>query len=119
MKGPTQGRTGHFRVADWPGGTRQVLLRFEMTGNNTVGVQNFRVDADYHDPLAAQTIHPFRVVHRWTEQGQAKTHTELITKLPAKYAIRTSTDPEMVSVTYEMAATRLAPSARWADLSPR
>ncbi len=90
-----------------------------MTGNNTVGVQNFRVDADYHDPLAAQTIHPFRVVHRWTEQGQAKTHTELITKLPAKYAIRTSTDPEMVSVTYEMAATRLAPSARWADLSPR
>ena len=106
MKGPTQGRTGHFRVADWPRGTRRVLLRFEMTGNNTVGVQNFWVDADYRDPLAAKTIHPFRVFHRWTEQGQAKTHTELITKLPAEYAIRTSTDPEMVSVAYEMAATR-------------
>jgi hypothetical protein len=106
MKGPTQGRTGHFRVADWPGGTRKVLLRFEMTGNNTVGVQNFRVDADYRDPLAATTIHPFRVVHRWTEHGQAKTHTELITKLPAKYAITTRDDPEMVSVAYEMAATR-------------
>ena len=106
MKGPTQGRTGHFRVADWPRGTRKVLLRFEMTGNNTVGVQSFRVDADYRDPLAARTIHPFRVVHRWTEQGQAKSHTELITKLPAKYAIRTSSDPEMVSVTYEMAASR-------------
>ena len=45
-----------------------------MTGNNTVGVQNFRVNADYRDPLAAPTIHPFRVVHRWTEHGQAKTH---------------------------------------------
>jgi hypothetical protein len=106
MKGPTQGRTGHFRVADWPRGTRHVLLRFAMTGNNTVGVQSFRVDADYRDPLAAKTIHPFRVVHRWTEQGAAKTYTELITKLPARYAIRTSSDPEMVSVAYEMAATR-------------
>jgi len=106
MKGPTQGRTGRFRVADWPRGTRQVLLRFEMTGNNTVGVQSFRVDADYRDPLAATTIHPFRVVHRWTEQGQAKPHSELITKLPVKYAIRTSGEPEMVSVAYEMAATR-------------
>ncbi len=106
MKGPTQGRTGHFRVTDWPRGTRQVLLRFSMTGNNTVGVQSFRVDADYRDPLAAKTIHPFHVVHRWSEQGQAKTHTELITKLPAKYAIRTSAEPDMVSVAYEMAATR-------------
>lgn len=106
MNGPTQGCTGHFRVADWPKGTRNVLLRFELTGNNTAGVQNFRVDADYRDPLAAQTIHPFRVIHRWTEQGQAKTHKELITKLPAKYAIRTSGNPEMVSVASEMAATR-------------
>ena len=70
------------------------------------GPRDARVDADYRDTLAATTIHPFRVVHRWTEHGQAKTHTELITKLPAKYAIRTSGEPEMVSVAYEMAATR-------------
>ena len=38
-KGSTQGRTGHFRVADWPRGTRKVLLRFEMTGNSTVGAE--------------------------------------------------------------------------------
>ncbi|MGC8638760.1 MAG: hypothetical protein ACP5XB_02645 [Isosphaeraceae bacterium] len=106
MNGPTQGRTGHFRVNDWPRGTRQVLLRFEMTGNNTAGVQSFRVDADYRDPLASQTIRPFRVVHRWTEAGKPKTHTETITKLPARYAIRTNDEPEMVSVTYEMEATR-------------
>ena len=106
MKGPTQGRTGHFRVNDWPRGTRKVLLRFEMTGNNTAGVQSFRVDADYRDPLAATTFPPFRVVHRWTELGKTMTHSETITRLPAKYAIRTSTDPDMVSVSYEMAASR-------------
>ena len=106
MNGPTQGRTGHFRVNDWPRGTRKVLLRFELTGNNTAGVQSFRVDADYRDPLASTTFRPFRVVHRWTEQGKPKTHAETITKLPAKYAIRTNSDPEMVSVSYEMAAAR-------------
>jgi hypothetical protein len=106
MKGPTQGRTGHFRIADWPTGTRKVLLRFELTGNNTAGVQSFRVDADYRDPLAARRVSPFRVVHQWTEQGRPKTHTETITKLPTRYSIRTTADPEMVSVSYEMPATR-------------
>jgi hypothetical protein len=46
IAGPTQGRTEHIRVDRWPTGTRKALLRFELTGNNTVGVQNFRVDAD-------------------------------------------------------------------------
>jgi hypothetical protein len=105
MKGPTQGRTGHFVVRDWPRGTRKVMLRFELTGNNTAGVQSFRIDADYRDPLAAHTVPPFRVIHRWTEQGKPKVHAETITRLPAKYAIRTAADPEMVSVSYEMAAT--------------
>ena len=103
--GPTQGRTEHFRVDDWPRGTRQVHLRFEMTGNNTAGIQSFRVDADYRDPLASKALRPFCVVHHWTEAGKPKIHTETITKLPAVYVIRTSGEPEMVSVTYEMAAT--------------
>ena len=34
----------------------KALLRFEMTGNNTIGVLSFRVDADYRDPLAARGI---------------------------------------------------------------
>jgi hypothetical protein len=66
LAGPTQGRTEHIRVANWPPGVRKTLLRFSMTGNNTAGVQSFRVDADYRDPLAARTFRPFRVVHRWT-----------------------------------------------------
>jgi len=106
MVGPTQGRTEHFRVSKWPPRTRKVLLRFEMTGNNTAGVQSFRVDADYRDPMASKTVRPFRVVHRWQEGTQSKSHTETIGRLPAKYTIPAGAEPEMVSVSYEMAATR-------------
>jgi len=106
MKGPTQGRTGHFRVGEWPRGTRKVQLRFEFTGNNTAGVQHFRVDADYRDPMAAKGVRPFRVVHRWTEGGKDRSHTENITRVPATYAIQARSDPEMVSVSYEMPASR-------------
>jgi hypothetical protein len=105
MNGPTQGRTGHYRVNDWPRGTRKVLLKFDFAGNNTVGVQHFRVDADYRDPMAAKGVRPFRVVHRWTEGGKELSHTEEITRLPAKYAIQARSDPEMVSVSYEMPAS--------------
>jgi hypothetical protein len=106
MAGPTQGRTGHFRVADWPPGTRKVLLRFELTGINTSGVMSFRADADYRDPLAALQFRPFRVVHRWKEGGKAKEHAATIRKLPSSYAIPAGAEPEMVSVSYDMAAGR-------------
>ena len=75
LHGPTQGRTEHIRVDKWPARTRKVLLRFTMTGDNTAGVQSFRIDADYRDPMAAGTIRPFQVVHRWKEGGRPKAHT--------------------------------------------
>jgi hypothetical protein len=106
MTGPTQGRTEHYRVARWPPRTRKVLLRFELTGNNTAGVQSFRVDADHRDPLAASSPRPFRVVHVWKEGRETRSHSETITRLPARYTIQAGADPEMVSVSYEMAATR-------------
>jgi len=106
MVGPTQGRTEHFRVAKWPPRTRKALLRFSMTGNNTVGVQSFRVDADYRDPMASKTVRPFRVVHRWNEGAQNKSHSETIARLPARYMIPAGAEPQMVSVSYEMPATR-------------
>ena len=54
INGPTPGTTRTFRVADWPAGTRNVLLRFALSGNNTIGLMSFRIDADYRDPLAAK-----------------------------------------------------------------
>ncbi len=104
MAGPTQGRTHHVRVDDWPAGVRRALLRFEMTGNNTIGVQSFRVDADYRDPLAAKAMTPFRVVHRWNEAGKTHEHAETIDRLPRSYAIEAGDGPEIVSVSCEMPA---------------
>jgi hypothetical protein len=99
MAGPTQGRTHHVRVDDWPAGVRKALLRFELTGNNTIGVQSFRVDADYRDPLAAKAFRPIRVVHRWKEGSEARSHAEVITRLPTSYVIEAGDDPEILSVT--------------------
>ncbi len=86
--------------------TRKVLLRFEMTGNNTAGVQSFRVDADYRDPMAAPTVRPFRVVHRWKEGSENKSHSETIERVPAEYVIEAGPNVEMISVRYEMGTNR-------------
>lgn len=107
IAGPTPGTTKYFRFTAIPAHTRKALLRYEMTGNNTIGIFTFRLDADYKDPLAAASasaplVRPFTVVHRWTENGQAKTARTLVTKLPFTYKIDTAADPEMVSVSYEM-----------------
>lgn len=104
IAGPTAGVTQYFRSGDVPAGAKKALLRYELTGNNTIGIMSFRVDADYKDPLAGKAVRPFQVVHRWKENGQEKTHKETIDKLPASYKINANAAPEMVSVTYEMAA---------------
>ncbi len=107
IAGPTPATTRYFRFTGIPAHTRKALLRYEMTGNNTVGVFTFRADADYQDPLAPQTgkpFQPFVVTHRWRESGQEKTARTLVSKLPFSYKIDTAADPEMVSVSYEMPA---------------
>ena len=104
IMGPTQGKTGRFQFAAWPVGTKKALLRFELTGNNTVGLLSFRVDADYRDPLAAGEFRPFQVVHRWMEGGREKRHVQSITQLPVTYTIDAGREPEMSSVAYEMPA---------------
>jgi hypothetical protein len=106
MAGPTQGRTHHVRVDDWPKGVRKALLRFELTGNNTIGVQSFRVDADYRDPIASASPRPFQVVHRWKEAGKDRSHEQTIRGLPTSYTIEAGAEPEMVSVSYRMPANR-------------
>lgn len=103
IAGPTPGTTRYFRITALPAHTRRALLRYEMTGNNTVGVFSFRADADYRDPLAASgAFQPFVVMHRWKENGQEKMARTTVTKLPFTYRIDTNADPEMVSVSYEM-----------------
>jgi hypothetical protein len=103
VDGPTPGTTRSVRAAEWPAGTRRALLRFELAGNNTIGILSFRVDADYRDPLAT-TSRPFDVVHRWTEGGRPRRHVRHITALPMTYTVEAGAEPEMVSVSATMPA---------------
>jgi len=103
ITGPTPGRTDYFRFTNIPAKTRTALVRYELSGNNTIGILSFRIDADYRDPLAAQAVRPFEVIHRWHENGQEKTHTQPVDKLPLTYAINTAAVPEMAAVTVRMA----------------
>jgi hypothetical protein len=102
--GPTAGRTEYVRWSKIPSGKMNAMLRFELSGNNTVGILSFRIDADFSDPRAARTFLPFVVVHRWLENGKEKSHREAIHHLPTTYSVQTDADPEMVSVSYDMPA---------------
>lgn len=105
LSGPTPATTGAFRFDDLPAGTRKALLRFELTGNGTIGIFSFRVDADYRDPLAATVARPFQVVHRWAEGGREASHTETVRTLPTTYRIDAGAGTETTSVAYEMPAS--------------
>jgi hypothetical protein len=104
LAGPTAGTTQFHRFKDVPAGVKHALLRYEMTGNNTVGILSFRIDVDYKDPKAASEARPFYVVHRWQENGKPMEHREKIARLPAKYTIDAGDEPKMTSVSYEMPA---------------
>jgi hypothetical protein len=104
LAGPTPGRTDTFHISRLPAGTRKALVRYELSGNNTIGIFNFRIDADYKDPLAAPAFRPFHVVHRWKENGQEKSYRARVARLPFSYTINAAAAPEMVSVTFEMTA---------------
>jgi hypothetical protein len=102
IAGPTPGYTAYFRCTAIPRGTRKALLRYQLSGNNTVGIFSFRVDADYKDPLAARGHRPFDVVYRWKENGKEKSYRATVKKLPSTFRITTKAEPEMVSVTCAM-----------------
>lgn len=103
IAGPAQGRTEYFRFDTVPPGATRAQLRYEMTGNNTVGVLSFRVDADYRDPTAAG-FQPFDIVHHWREGAEKKERRETVSRLPHQYRITTAAEPEMLSVEYRMPA---------------
>ncbi len=104
ISGPTPGTTRYFKFDTVPPKSRKALLRYELTGSNTVGIFTFRVDADYRDPLASTNFHPFTVTHRWKENGEAKSRSAVVSKLPFSYQIEAQSEPEMVSVECGMPA---------------
>ena len=89
---------------------QQAQVRFELTGNNTVGLFSFRVDADYLDPQAAPRFRPFDVIYRWKENGQEKAQQTRVTAMPFRYRIDAAGSPEMQSVTCAMPASEKSSS---------
>lgn len=106
ISGPTQGQTEYFRFDKIPSGVKRALVRFLLEGRKwgTVGLANFRVDADYRDLLAARKKCPFTVMHHWRENGAEKSFSQKIETLPFAYFIPVAVEPEMISVSYQMPA---------------
>jgi hypothetical protein len=104
LAGPTPGRTDALRLAGLPQGVTRALVRYELSGTNTIAMYSFRIDADYRDPLATANASPFAVIYRWKEDGHLKSHRAWVTHLPFTYTIETTSEPEMESVTCEMPA---------------
>jgi hypothetical protein len=98
IAGPTPGTTRSFAFKPADTAARRALMRFELTGNNTVGIFNFRLDADYEDPRASP-LRSLVVVHRWSEGGREKVLERRIEALPATYTIEAAEEPVMGSVT--------------------
>ena len=99
LAGPTPGKSGYHRFTPKKDATK-ALLRFAMTGNNTVGLLSFRVDVTYVDPRTTAKPAPFFVTHRWKENGKPMEKRMKVESLPMKYTIDAAGEVEMVSVTY-------------------
>jgi hypothetical protein len=102
LTGPTPGKSEYHRFKPKKQDVTSALLRFTMTGNNTVGILSFRADVTYVDPRATTKPTPFYVTHRWKESGKPMERRVKVASLPTTYTIDAAGDVEMESVTYEM-----------------
>jgi hypothetical protein len=99
--GPTRGNCTYVVFSDVPAGVRQALVRYAGTRRNTTGIFNFRIDADYREPLGG--FRPVRVTYKWEEDGQTKQDVHVARKPREKYAIHCAAKPVMKSIVLELA----------------
>jgi hypothetical protein len=99
--GPTAGDCKYVTFDQVPTGTREALVRFAATSRNATGIFNFRIDADYAEPLGG--FRPVRVKYGWEEGGTAKEHVHVARKPAETYSIRCDGKPVMKSIVLELA----------------
>jgi hypothetical protein len=99
--GPTRGNCTYVVFSDVPASVRQALVRYTGTRRNTTGIFNFRIDADYREPLGG--YRPVRVTYRWEEDGQPKKDVHVARKPRERYTIRCVAKPAMKSIVLELA----------------
>src|SRR5207244_7610833 len=99
--GPTPGNCQYVVFSDVPAGKRQVLVRYVGTNKSATGIFNFRIDADYQEPLGG--FRPVRVTYAWEEDGQPKRDVHVARGPQETYTIRCAAKPLMKSVVLELA----------------
>ena len=101
IPGPFTGYSRYVRFTDVAPGTRKILVRYELNGREQlgVGIFVFRVDVDYHDPLAG--ARPVKVTYDWREEGGARKDERIIDRFPTTFTIRAEGTPIMKALTIE------------------
>jgi hypothetical protein len=101
LSGPVVMMGHSVTVSDVPAGTRTALVRYAGTQVNTAAVLNFRIDADYLEPLGG--FRPVRVTYVWEENGTEKRHEHTAAVPNDSYTIPCAAVPVMKSLSLELA----------------
>ncbi|MBA3708825.1 MAG: hypothetical protein H0W83_08420 [Planctomycetes bacterium] len=99
--GQVAGNCAYSESTAIPPGARSALVRFSGTQNNTCGIFDLRIDADYREPRGG--FRPVAITYRWTEDGAAKEDVHIARSPSESYTITCAARPIMSSITLEPA----------------
>jgi hypothetical protein len=98
--GPTPGDGLWVTVSDVPPGTREAKVRYSGTSRNATGFLNFRIDADYREPVGG--FRPVKVTYRWDEDGKPKEQVFTAKKPEETWTLTCAGKPVMKSIVMEL-----------------
>jgi hypothetical protein len=99
--GPTVGAERFVTFDQIPAGVHDALLRFAGTQVATLDLFDFRIDADYAEPAGG--FAPLKVTYQWTENGQPRSDTHVLTQSQQSYTLHCDTTPQMGALIVERA----------------
>ncbi|MDB4968340.1 MAG: hypothetical protein JWN44_4029 [Myxococcales bacterium] len=102
--GPTVGAERFVTFDRIPPGTRAALVRFAGAQVAALDIFDFRIDADYVEPVGG--FAPIVVTYEWTENGQPRSDRHVIHSLDERYTIHCDATPVMRSLTVARADER-------------
>jgi hypothetical protein len=97
--GPTLGAEDFVTFTKVPAGVRQAQVRFAGTQKDTLNLFDFRIDADYAEPLGG--FAPIRVTYTWDENGQEKSDVHDAKSTDESWIIHCDATPKMKSLVVE------------------
>ena len=100
LAGPFRGNCTYVTVGDVPAGAREALVRYSGRQSNTTCVFDFRIDADYREPVGG--FRPVRITYLWTEDGVEKTDVHVANSPDERYTIACAGTPVMKAIALEL-----------------